>query len=67
MDDTAIVEIRELHKRFPKRKARSAGFTWPNLKPRWRTPREWMVAIDTIALHVREGEVFPGVFFIWND
>jgi hypothetical protein len=66
MDDTAIVERGELHKRFPKRKVRNAGSTWQRLKPRRRTPREWMVAIDRVTLHVREGEVFPGVFFTWT-
>lgn len=58
MNDNHIIEIRELHKRFPKRKAKNDGSFWQKLKPRRRQPKEWIVAVDHISLDIHEGEIF---------
>jgi len=58
MDNATIIEIRELHKRFPKRKAKNDGPIWQKLKPRRRAPKEWIVAVDRITLDICEGEIF---------
>lgn len=58
MNDNTIIEIRELHKMFPKRKAKDNGSFWQKLKPRRRQPKEWLVAVDHISLDIHEGEIF---------
>ena len=57
MDDM-MIEIRDLHKRFPKRKAGNGGSSWSWLKLRGRQPKEWIVAVDEISLDIRRGEIF---------
>jgi ABC-2 type transport system ATP-binding protein len=53
-----IVEVRELTKRFPKRKAKVDASFWSRLRSVRRRPKEWLVAVDGISFGIREGEVF---------
>lgn len=53
----SIIEIRDLCKRFPKRKKANGTF-WSRLKPGPREPEEWTVAVDGVDLDIWEGEIF---------
>jgi ABC-2 type transport system ATP-binding protein len=58
MDHKTMVEIEQLHKRFPKRKTKNGGSLLQRLKPHPRSPKEWVVAVDGITLDIHEGEIF---------
>jgi len=54
----AMIEIHELRKQFPKRKAGNGGALWSRFVTRRREPKEWIVAVDGISLDIRRGEIF---------
>jgi ABC-2 type transport system ATP-binding protein len=56
MNDRVAIEIHDLHKRFPQRKSKNGGSLWSRLKG--HGPKEWIVAVDHIALDIHEGEIF---------
>jgi len=53
-----IIEIKNLHKRFPKRKEKNGTRYWPRLRFGRREPKEWTVAVDGISLDIQGGEIF---------
>jgi ABC-2 type transport system ATP-binding protein len=53
-----IIEIRDLHKKFPKRKKQNGKPFWAKLIPGRREPKEWTIAVSGIDLDIQGGEIF---------
>lgn len=53
-----IIEVRELSKRFPKKKTKKEAGFWSNLLPLPSRSTEWLNAVDNINLDIKEGEIF---------
>jgi ABC-2 type transport system ATP-binding protein len=53
-----IIEVRELSKRFPKKKAKKEAGFWSKLWPVGSGPTEWLTAVENIDLDIKEGEIF---------
>jgi len=55
---SSVIEIRDLCKKFPKRRQKNGGPVWSRFIPGRRGPEEWVVAVDGISLDIQEGEIF---------
>jgi ABC-2 type transport system ATP-binding protein len=55
----AMIAVRGLVKRFPKRKAKeNGGAFWSRLPAIRRGPKEWLEAVVGISFDIKEGEIF---------
>jgi ABC-2 type transport system ATP-binding protein len=54
----SIIEVRDLRKRFPKRRKKNGESFWSKLLPGRREPQEWLVAVDGISFDIQRGEIF---------
>jgi len=57
MSDNTIVEVRELCKRFPKKKTKKEAGFWSKLLP-LAGPTDWFMAVENISLDIKQGEIF---------
>lgn len=52
-----IVDVQNLRKVYPKKRAKADGSWWSSLIPR-RQPAEQFVAVDGVSFSIRDGEIF---------